>query len=537
MKLKRMLVTVSAVEVISTVFGTQIIHAADSKQDKTLNVTVQANPTTIDPAKASDAYSQSIVDQVMEGLYTFDKNGKVAPGAATKIVKPTANGTKYIFSLRKDAKWSNGDPVTAQDFVVSLQHEVAPKTASQNAASYLSFIKNFSAVNKGTKPVSELGVKALGYYKLEVTLSSRVPYFNSLLATGFYPADKKVLNKYGKDYAKDSTKMVYNGPYTLQGWKGTNDTWTYVKDNKFHAAKNVRIKKVVATVSKEDSTSYNMFQSGKIQETAISGEYVANNKGNKELHTVPGASLNYLNFNTNKKPMTNVHLRRAFNYLLDRQSLANSVLNDGSLPANNMVPKGIVKNSQGKDFYSLNGGLAKYDLKRAKAEWKAFEKESHTSKLTLKLLTADDSTSHKLGEFVQSSAQKNLKGLSISINPQPVSQRIASAFAGKYDLVATGWETSYDDPQGFLTVVQKDGTANFPKWNDAQFNQLMDKAAKQTGNTRWQTIAKANKRLNNQVPDTPLYNQVVAHFLSKDIGGIKYTSTSPQALYRYAYWK
>src|SRR5699024_656389 len=208
----------------------------------------------------------------------YNQNGKIVAGVATKLVTPTNHGKTYTFNLRKTAKWANGQPVTAQDFVTSLRRWVDPKTKAQYA-SKLSAITGYTAIQNGKADPSTLGVKALSKTKLQITLSKAVPYFNDLVSD-YYPLNTATVKKYGHKYGTNATKTMSNGAYKLVGWTASNSSWTYVKNTHYWDAKNVKIKKVKVTETKDESTAATLFKSGKIQETTVSGQYVRANANN-----------------------------------------------------------------------------------------------------------------------------------------------------------------------------------------------------------------------------------------------------------------
>lgn len=199
-----------------------------SNKQKTLNVMMIQEPSTADPNKGTDVYSASLVHQTLEGLYDVTNTGKVVPGVATKVVKPTNHGKTHTFTLKKNAKWQNGKPVTAEDFVTSFDRQVDPKTKSQYASRFQAF-KNFADVQKGSKKPTALGVKALGQRKLRVTLTTPDPEFNFRAATEYYPLNTAAVKKYGQQYGTSSVKTLSNGAFSLQGWNPSKDAWTYKK--------------------------------------------------------------------------------------------------------------------------------------------------------------------------------------------------------------------------------------------------------------------------------------------------------------------
>lgn len=512
-----------------------------SGQQKTLNVTMLQEPSTADPNKGTDVYSASMVKQTMEGLYDITNTGKIVPGVATKIVKPSNNGTTYTFTLRKDAKWQNGKPVTAQDFVTSFDRQVAPKTKSQYASRFQSF-KNYAEIQKGTKPSTALGVKALSKNQLQVNLTAPDPEFNFRAATEYYPLNTATVKKYGQQYGTSSAKTLSNGPFTLQGWDPSKDAWVYKKNQNYWDKKAVKLPAVHVQVVKEPSTAQNMFASGKIQETLISGEFVkqdAKQYAKNIVYTKKG-TMRFLSFSAKNKITSNRNFRLAVSYALDRKQLTNNVLQDGSTPAKSMVPEGDGKDpSNGKYFNKeLNSNLT-YNKKQAQSHWKQAQKELGKKKLTVQLLTEDDSDQKKLGEYVQSAVEKTLKGVTIDLTSVPQQQQLNRMFGGKYQITATGWSTDFPDPSDYLNLMTKANTVNFTHWSNPEYEKIMAKVndtKKYSGKARWKLMVKAGNIAMEQQPDVATYQNTGVHLVSSKVGGLKY-SLLTDSLYRYAYWK
>ncbi|WP_039944459.1 peptide ABC transporter substrate-binding protein, partial [Lactobacillus equicursoris] len=195
-------------------------NSSSSSAKKTLTWMDSAEIPTMDMSKATDVTSFNQLSNTMEGLYRLGKGSKLEKGLATSE-KVSKDGKTYTFTLRK-SKWSDGSELTAKDFVYSWQRTVNPKTASQY--SYLfSGIKNADQIVAGKKPVSSLGIKAVGKYKLVVTLERRIAYFDKLMGFAvFFPQSEKAVNKYGSKYGTASKYMLYNGPFKQTGWTGSN---------------------------------------------------------------------------------------------------------------------------------------------------------------------------------------------------------------------------------------------------------------------------------------------------------------------------
>jgi ABC-type oligopeptide transport system substrate-binding subunit len=531
--------------VVTSVF---LLSACSSKgatnngsKQKALNVTLIQEPSTADPNKGTDVYSASLVHQTLEGLYDVTNTGKIVPGVATKIVKPTDNGKTYTFTLKKNAKWQNGKPVTATDFVTSFDRQVDPKTKSQYASRFQAF-KNYSDIQKGSKEPSTLGARALSPHKLQITLSAPDPEFNFRAATEYYPLNTAVVKKYGQKYGTNSAKTLSNGPFTLQGWDPSKDEWTYKKNKYFWDAKNVKLPSVHVQVVKEPSTAQNLFASGKVQETLITGEFVEQDAKRypKNIVYTKKGQMRFLNFSTKNKITNNRNFRLAVSYSLNRKQLTKNVLQDGSTPAKSIVPeKDGTDPANGKDFNEELATNLTYNKQKAQAYWKKAQKELGNKKVSVQLLTEDDSDQRKLGEYVQSAVEKTLKGVNIELTSVPQQQQLTRMFNGKYEITALGWSTDYPDPSDYLNLMTKANTVNFTHWTNDNYEKVMDKVndtSKYSTKERWNLMVKAGNIAMQQQPDVATYQDTDVHLVSSKVGGLKY-SLLTDSQYRYAYWK
>lgn len=509
--------------------------------NKTLTVTASQAIATADPNKADDIASQAAIAQVMKGLYTTNQKGKIIPAIATKIVKPTNGGKTYTFTLRHNAKWSNGKPVTAADFVYSLQRQVDPTTKSQEVG-HVAEIKNATAITAGEKAVKTLGAKALGKYQLQLTLTQKVPYFNYRLATEIYPLNKAFTEKYGNKYGTSAAKTLSNGPYVLKSWDGTGDTWKYVKNPNYYDKKQVQLKTVKVETVKTNSTAQNLFESNAVQVTQITGTQVANAQQGalkKSLNTTKLNQLYFMPWN-NRRPITkNADLRRAVSYALNRQSLVKDVLKDGSTPAKSLVPTGNTKNpSTGQDFNADTGNLYPYSPAKAKAYWQKAQASLGKKTITLQLLTNDNDVNKSVAEFIQAAIEKNLSGVKVNVKSVPLTNEISTLSKGDFDFATLAWSSDFQDPIDFLNKASVTNSVDFGKFKDAEYEKLIATitAGTQTKAARYQTMQQAAKLVAEKQGVTPLYQTSAAHLISSKVGGVHFTLLR-DALYRYAYWK
>ncbi len=372
--------------------STNSSSSGDSKSEgklaakQVLNRTETNEIPTMDTSKNTDTLGSQILGNTMEGLYRLDKDNKPIPAAAESSTK-SEDGKKYTFKLRKDAKWSNGDPVTAKDFAYAWQRLLDPKTTAEYA--FIAFpIKNAEAINKGEKPVTELGVKAVDDYTLEVELEQAVPYFLNLVAfPSYYPLNEKFVKEKGDKFGLESDTTVYNGPFVLTDWKHEQG-WKLKKNDQYWDKKTVKLDEINYSVVKEINTKVNLFDTGAIDFALLSGEFVDKYRNNKEeFGTYSQVSTYFLRMNQKRggqdTPLKSQKLREAIALSIDKKNLANVILNDGSKPADFLVPKGLATGPDGKDFQETFKNGIKPDAKKAAAAWEEAKKNLVKTKLQL----------------------------------------------------------------------------------------------------------------------------------------------------------
>lgn len=464
----------------------------------------------MDPSKVTDATSFNELNNTLEGFYRLGKHAKIETGLATKT-KEAKDGKTWTFTIRKNDKWSNGDPVTAKDFVYSWRRTVDPKTASQY--SYLfAGIHNATQITAGKAPVNSLGIKAKGKYKVVVTLDKRIPYFKLLMGFPlFAPQNQKVAEKYGKRYGTASKYQVYNGPFIQKGWTGSNLSWKLKKNPYYWDKKAVKLNTINFSVQKTPSTDYNLYQSGKLDAALLSAQ------GSKQLKNQSGytvrqaASTIYLQLNQQKvKAFRNLKVRQAISMAINRKELANTI-GGANKPATTLSAEDMTK-VHGKDYTDLvrnsaTNRVMTYNPKKANALFKQGLKEAGVSKLSVAILCYDDDASKRGAEFVQSQLEENLKGMTVRVNSIPKQSALNRGEAGNFQIFLMGWNADFADPISFLDLNTTGNSNNWEKWSDKKYDRLIA-ASKNTGNEdkRWHDLAKAEQELLVQQGVSPLYH-------------------------------
>jgi oligopeptide transport system substrate-binding protein len=496
-----------------------------SKNDQqVLNWSEATELSSIDPSKATDSESFDMLGNSMEGLYRLGKNSKVEPGIArsTKISK---NKLHYTFTLRKGAKWSNGDEVTAKDFVYSWKRTIDPKTGS--SYSYLfDGVANANDIINGKKSPTTLGIKADGKYKLSVTLDKQVPYFKLLMGFPvFFPQNEKAVKKYGSNYGTESKYMVYNGPFVMKNWTGSNLSWKFKKNNDYWDKKNVKLSGINFKVNKSPSTAYNLYQSGKSDMSQLSTEQA------RQLNKKPGftveksGQMTYLEFNQKQAAFKNTKIRQALSLAINRKQLAGKIMGEGTEIPTGIVPNGLAKNN-GTDFSKeAKTDDLRYSESEAKRLFNEGLAEIGQSKLRFTLLGADTDQSKDVTAYIQSQLEQHLGSdkIRVDVSNVPLKTRLSRSRAGNFDVVAANWVADYTDPISFMELFTTGNEYNDGSWSNSQYDELI-KAAKTTDaadpDKRWNDMVKASKILSKDMGVSPLYQQNSPEMIRPKVKGL-----------------
>lgn len=399
--------------IIIILFFTACGNKESSKEsDKTTFSTTSPDVvTTMDAHLNTVVLGSQQLKNTMEGLYRF-KGNKLVPGLAKEIVTPTNNGKKYIFNLRK-SNWSNGDPLTAKDFVYSWKRIVNPKTGS--TFSYVfSGIKNADKIIRGQKNPDTLGIKVLSKYQLEVDLEHPISYFNELTVTlRFLPVNQKAVESSKGLYGTNSKNVVYNGPFKMVNWKVGDTSWKLVKNDQYWNAKNVKLKNLNYSVVKDSNAGMNLYDTKKIDRFSdLSGETAVELKNKPDFVLNDSSAMSYLAVNQkDNQSLKNTKIRQAISNLINRDQLANKILGDTVKPATSMVPVDTIFNKKTKiDFKKETSSITderytNYNPKLAKELWKKGIKETGIKNFKINLVTDDQDASKKISEYLQSNLE------------------------------------------------------------------------------------------------------------------------------------
>ena len=535
MKLKKLFVA-NVLALFSTVIlvGCGSTSSQKSAPKGTVRISSKDIISTMDPSLNTDVIGAQNLNNTMEGLYRF-KGKNIKPALATNLAKPTNNGLTYTFKLRPNAKWSNGDPITASDFVYSWRRTVDPKTKS--TYSYIfEGIANAKDISAGKKPVNSLGIKALNKHTLQVDLEKPVPYFNTLLTSPtFFPQNKKVITKWGKKYGTNSQALVSNGPFKLVKWNSPDNSWTEVKNDKYWDAKDVKVQKLQYQVVKDASTALNLYQSNKLDRVLLTGDSAKQMKNAKDYKIQKESTTFYVAPNIQKVALfNNTKIRQALSMSVNRQQLTKKVLGDGKIASLSTFPAKMTFNPETKvDFAKETQASAvatnSYNPTKAKQLWQEGLSETNNKgkKFSFTLLGDDSDVAKKQAEFLQNQFEK-LPGLKINVTNVPFKSRLARAKSGDFDLLVTGWSADFPDPITFLTLFNTDSSNNDGKWSNTEYDNLVNKSLNEDANNpmaRWQDMKAAQNLSNREVPAIPLYQNGEAWLTKSRVKNLDYGPT------------
>lgn len=507
-----------------------------SKQD--ITVIKNTDLLSMDSSLATDGTSFEVLGAVQEGLYVLGENGTEVEALVDKA-EISKDGLNYKFTL-KEAKWSNGEPITAKDFVYAWRRLVDPKTASDYAfIADTAGILNAAEISAGKKKPEELGVRALDDKTLEVKLYKAVPFFKKILAFGsFLPLNEKFVNEKGADYAKKPESMIYSGPFKMTEWVAGN-RFKAVKNENYHDAKAVKLNSITWKVAKDYQTAALEFDTGASDFVMISGELIDKYKGDSRLQQALGGYLWYLVSGSKVKELDNSNLKLAIANAINREELANSVLKDGAKGAWGFVPKSLAASPSGSDFREdAKEEFFKEGPEKAREYGKKAFKELGIDKLELELLFEDAEESKKVAEYLQNDIQEDIEGLTITLKSQPKKSRLKLQQDQDFQLSLHRWGPDYPDPMTYLDLYLTGSQNNYDKYSDPKYDELTKLAGmgKQSPEERWKTMIEAEKvLLEKGLGPIPVYQVGSTTLWNPKVKGWVYNLTGVSYYYKNAY--
>ncbi|WP_428242528.1 peptide ABC transporter substrate-binding protein [Gynuella sp.] len=487
--------------------------------DQTFTYRMLDEIDSLDPQLIEGVDASNVARDLFEGLVNQDADGNLMPGVAQRWVASPDN-MSFRFYLRQNAKWSNGDPVTAHDFVYAWRRLADPATASPYSwFMEIMNVENASAIVSGEKEPSTLGVKAVDDYTLDVKLSQPMPYFPKMVAhTSTFPVNQKVIEKYGSDWTKPGN-MVGNGAYVLTEYV-VNERSVRERNKYYWNNDATIIDKVVAMVINDENQAYARFKAGEVMKTDIpAGQFQRLLKENpEETKSMPQLCTYYYNFNMTRPPFDDVRVRKALSYAIDRDVIAKRILGAGQTSAYVFTPP--------KTNGFVTPDLAWEHMTQKERDQKAREllaeagfTKANPLKLAILYNTSED---HKRIAIAISQMWKQKLGVDATLENLEWKTYLETKKLPDYDVSRAGWCGDYNEASTFLTLMMSDNAQNDSKYKNPQYDTLMKESTGMADpNVNY---TQAEQLLARDMPIAPIYHYAEDIAISKYLKGWPYNN-------------
>ena len=517
--------------------------AAASDGDKVLNVMVEVEVESLDPQVATDGTSFEVIANYTDGLTQMDADGAAVPAIAESW-DVSEDGTIYTFHLREDANWSNGEPVTANDFVFAWQRAADPALASEYSymLSDIGQIKNAAAIIAGEMDKSELGVKAIDDKTLEVTLEVPVSYFLSLMYfPTFYPVNQAFFESLADGTFGTSPETVLsNGAFVLTSYEPAALSFSLTKNADYYDADKVQLDGLNYQVIKDSQQAYMSYQNGDLDIVMLSGDQVEQVEGDPELNITGAGYLWYLTLNMHDVPaLNNQNMRLALSNAVNRASIVGDVVKDGSVATYTAVPPQFAAGPDGSDFsadQTMFSDVCADDTAKAAEYYEDAKAELGTDTFEFELLVEDQTETQNVAAVIKDQVEKALPGVTLNIKVEPKKQRVADIQDGNYEVCLTRWGPDYADPMTYLNMWITGCSNNYGLWSDAEFDAIIADCT--TGayvtdaEARWNAMYDAEKIVMDQAVIVPLYTKANANMIKTGVEGIEFHPVALNRVYK-----
>ncbi|WP_054860559.1 ABC transporter substrate-binding protein [Gracilibacillus sp. JCM 18860] len=416
-----------------------------SEEENVLRIAETADIPTMDPIMTEDNVSTLWIDTVYEGLYRQAPGGEIVSGIAKKEeTEVSDDGLTYTFHLREDAKWANGDPVTAQDFVYGWQRAVNPDNGSFYGNYLMSGkIKNAEQIFAGELPPEDLGVSAPDDYTFVVELEVPVPYFDSyVINSNFLPAHKEFVEEQGDQFSLSPEGILANGPFKMTSWQADSG-WKLEKNEEYWDAENVALDGISVKVIKQADTRLSNYEVGELDRVTLQGSQVSENRTSPEYQVLSETAVFYMKMNQESleksEYMQNKNFRMALAKGFDKQAYIDVAYGNDSTPIDFYVPTEFIQHPETEEDFQAGSDLLSFDVEAAQEYWAAAKEELGFEEVSLSFLSGDTDTAKSISEVMKTELEKNLEGLTIETKNVPWAQQLDLMREKNYELAVSGW--------------------------------------------------------------------------------------------------
>ena len=498
----------------SPTWGVSVPAGVQLHVEQTLTRNNGAEPETLDPSLIESVGAANLIRDMFEGLTAIDAQGKIVPGVAEKWRQ--VDPLTWTFQLRSQAKWQNGDPVSAQDFVYSFRRLVDPKTGSKYARTFGDFFLNGKEVSTGQKPPHELGVRAIDKVTLEIKTSHPVRFLPELVSNpNLSPLHAASIEKLGREWTKPGN-LIGNGAYALKSWQ-VNSKIVLEKTPGYWDSDQVKITRVTYLPVEDGHVDVKLFESGQNDWVYMipPGSYDSYlKKYPKETRNTPLLALRFFSIQTQAPFFKDVRVRQALSMVLDRDILAQKVTADGQLPAYGLIVKGV----EGAD--RIDYEWANWPMHKKVETAKLLLEQAGVkpgAKFTFSYNTSEYPT--KLAIFAASEWKSKL-GLSVELEAMEFKVLIKKRHDGQFEMARDGWNADYNDATSFVALVKCDSDQNHSRHCNKDAEQLIQKGLKESDQTkRKAALNEAIRLIMNDYPIIPLLQYSLPRLVKSYVGG------------------
>ncbi len=537
--------TVAATEAAGTTAAREsAAEATGTVSTSDLKVMLETPVMSLDPQQATDGTSFEVMANYTDGLTQMDDTG-AAIAAVAESWETSDDGLTWTFHLRKDAKWSNGTPVTAKDFVFGWQRAVDPDVASEYAymLSDIGQIKNAADIISGTKDKSELGVTAVDDNTLQVELNAPVSYFLSLMYfPTFYPVNEEFFNTCPDTYGTSPETTLSDGAFVLDTYQPAATSIHLTKNADYYDADNIKLAGIDYQVIQDSQQALLSYQNGDLDLTLLNGDQVDQVKDDPAFKAVGAGYLWYVTPNISAvSELANDNIRKALTFAIDRTAICEDVLKDGSKPTYTAVPMDFAAGPDGSDFSADQTkfqDVCADDTAKAAEYWQKGLDELGITSLTLDMKVDADDAPQKVATVLQEQWQSALPGLTITLTVEPKKQRVQDLQDGNYQLGLTRWGPDYADPMTYLGMWTTGCSNNYGLWSSTDYDDIIAKCT--TGELatdpegRWAAMYDAEKIVMDESVIFPLYTQCNAEMLNPNVTGVAFHPVALNRVYKNA---
>lgn len=508
-----------------------------------LNIMLETPVQSLDPQQATDGTSFEVIADYTDGLMQMDADGQAVPAIAESY-DLSEDGLTYTFHLR-DANWSNGQPVTAADFVFAWQRAVDPAVASEYAymLSDIGQVKNAAEIIAGDMDKSELGVTAVDDKTLEVQLNVPVSYFLSLMYfPTFYPVNEEFFNSCGDTFATSPDTTLSNGAFVMDSYEPAATAFHLTKNADYWDADRVKLPGLNYQVIQDSQQALMSYQTGDLDMTLVNGEQVDQVQDDPEFLTIGAGYLWYVSPNMDAVPeLDNLNIRLALTFAIDREAITTDVLKDGSAPTFTAVPMQFAAGPDGSDYsadQTKYADVCAFDPEKAADYWNQGLEELGITELTLDMIVDADDAPQKVAQVLKEQWETTLPGLTVNLTVEPKKQRVEDMQNGNFQLGLTRWGPDYADPMTYLGMWITGNSNNYGLWSNAEYDSIIAECT--TGDLctdaegRWARLYDAEKIAMDEAVIFPLYTQCNAEMLSASVTGVEFHPVALNRVYKNA---